>query len=229
MDDIRPHMLNFLENHDEQRIASRFFAGDAHRALPALVVSASMGTSPFMVYAGQELGEAAADAEGFSGADGRTSIFDYWSVPSLRKLLRGVRCFTAAEKRLYDYYRRVISLQNAEPALREGSFFDLMYAQPAAASGGGSPGFYAFLRKSEGQAVLVVANFGAEAADVELVIPQHAFDCLKMSPGTKCFRDLLTDGALLEAPFSPEQPFCITLPAHGSRLLAFDEPADAAG
>ncbi|MBR1733063.1 MAG: alpha-amylase [Alloprevotella sp.] len=229
VDDIRPHMLNFLENHDEQRIASRFFAGDAHRALPALVVSASMGTSPFMVYAGQELGEAAADAEGFSGADGRTSIFDYWSVPSLRKLLRGVRCFTAAEKRLYDYYRRVISLQNAEPALREGSFFDLMYAQPAAASGGGSPGFYAFLRKSEGQAVLVVANFGAEAADVELVIPQHAFDCLKMSPGTKCFRDLLTDGALLEAPFSPEQPFCITLPAHGSRLLAFDEPADAAG
>ena len=33
-----------------------------------------------MIYAGQELGEKAEDAEGFSGHDGRTTIFDYWSI-----------------------------------------------------------------------------------------------------------------------------------------------------
>ena len=77
VNDIQGHMLNFLENHDEQRIASDFFAGDARKALPALVVSACMNTNPMMVYFGQELGERGMDCEGFSGQDGRTTIFDY--------------------------------------------------------------------------------------------------------------------------------------------------------
>ena len=34
----------------------------------------------------RSLGEASAEAEGFSGADGKTTIFDYWSVASLRRL-----------------------------------------------------------------------------------------------------------------------------------------------
>ena len=107
IDDIRPHMLNFLENHDEQRIASAFFAGDARKALPALVVSAMMGTSAFMVYAGQEIGEPAMEAEGFSGSDGRTTIFDYWSVASLRKLTakKPEAQLTKQEKELYNCYR----------------------------------------------------------------------------------------------------------------------------
>ena len=85
-DDIREHMLYFLENHDEQRIASDFFCGDAAKALPGLVVAACIGKNPLMIYAGQELGERGMDAEGFSGKDGRTTIFDYWSPETLRKL-----------------------------------------------------------------------------------------------------------------------------------------------
>ena len=85
-DDIKDHMLYFLENHDEQRIASDFFCGDADKAIPALAVAAFIGNNPLMVYAGQEIGEKGMDAEGFSGKDGRTTIFDYWSVSSLRKL-----------------------------------------------------------------------------------------------------------------------------------------------
>ena len=81
-DDIREHMLYFLENHDEQRIASDFFCGDAAKALPGLVVAACIGKNPLMIYAGQELGERGMDAEGFSGKDGRTTIFDYWSPKS---------------------------------------------------------------------------------------------------------------------------------------------------
>ena len=67
-------MLNFLENHDEQRFASDQFAGDADKVLPALVVSSMMNTGPMMIYFGQELGERAEDAEGFSGKDGRSTI-----------------------------------------------------------------------------------------------------------------------------------------------------------
>ena len=84
VDDIHAQMLNFLENHDEQRIASDFYAGDAWKAIPALVVSATLYKNPMMIYAGQELGERGMDTEGFSGLDGRTTIFDYWSVESLR-------------------------------------------------------------------------------------------------------------------------------------------------
>ena len=78
-DDIRDRMLYFLENHDEQRIASDFFCGDARKALPAMMVSAWLRTNPVMVYAGQEWGERGMDHEGFSGVDGRSTIFDYWT------------------------------------------------------------------------------------------------------------------------------------------------------
>ena len=77
-DDIRNHMLYFLENHDEQRIASDFFAGKAEKGIPGLIVSVLLQQNPFMLYAGQEYGERGMDEEGFSGKDGRTTIFDYW-------------------------------------------------------------------------------------------------------------------------------------------------------
>ena len=83
VDDILPEMLYFLENHDEQRIASDFFCGSAERSLPAFMVCAWLHSNPVMLYAGQEFGERGMDAEGFSGLDGRTTIFDYWAVKSV--------------------------------------------------------------------------------------------------------------------------------------------------
>ena len=80
-------MLNFLENHDEQRIASDYFGRKRlEKPSPAMIVSACMNTNPVMIYFGQELGEHGMDTEGFSGRDGRTTIFDYWSVDSIRRL-----------------------------------------------------------------------------------------------------------------------------------------------
>lgn len=86
---IEKRMLNFLENHDEQRIASDYFAGNGSKAIPAMIVSACMNTNPVMIYFGQELGEHGMDTEGFSGRDGRTTIFDYWSVDSIRRWRNG--------------------------------------------------------------------------------------------------------------------------------------------
>ena len=86
---IENRMLNFLENHDEQRIASDFFAEDPQKAVPALIISSMISQSPMMVYCGQEFGEKGMDEEGFSGRDGRTTIFDYWTVDSISKWING--------------------------------------------------------------------------------------------------------------------------------------------
>ena len=95
-------MLYFLENHDEQRIACDFFAADGRKAVPALIVSALLGKNAFMLYAGEEYGERGMDREGFSGHDGRTTIFDYWSIDTLCRTDSGE--LTADEQSLYEQY-----------------------------------------------------------------------------------------------------------------------------
>ena len=114
VNDIQSHMLNFLENHDEQRIASEFFIGDAKRAFPAMIVSACMNTNPMMVYCGQELGEQGMEHEGFSGRDGRTTIFDYWSVDTIRRWNNEGKftqtLLTKEEKSIRKFYKTLLNL-----------------------------------------------------------------------------------------------------------------------
>ncbi len=186
VDGIGDHMLNFLENHDEQRIASQQFLGAPEQALPALVVSATMSRCPFMLYAGQELGEPATDAEGYSGHDGRTTIFDYWSVPTLRRWHLGKS--TADERRLRSIYRKVLLLCNKEKTLARGGFFDLMYVNQDTLN---TTRQYAYLRHCDGEMTLVVANFGDEPMDSSVRIPQHALDIAQIPHGTYACHDLL--------------------------------------
>ena len=180
---IEKRMLNFLENHDEQRIASDFFAGNPRKAIPALIVSACMNTNPVMIYFGQELGEPGMDAEGFSGRDGRTTIFDYWSVDTIRRWRNGGKfdgkLLNAEEKYLQAVYQRVLNLCNEEAAIREGLFYDLTYAN--------INGWrfnehrqYTFLRKHEREVQLFVVNFEQSPADVAVNLPAHAFDYLQL-------------------------------------------------
>lgn len=217
VDDIRDNMLNFLENHDEQRIASPFFAGSAEKARPAFVVSALLDRAATMVYGGQEVGEKGMDKEGFSGEDGRTTIFDYWGVKGLQALQR--QELSLEERQLYDFYQRIVCFARDNKAIAEGESFDLMYVNPH------SPAFnpdkqYAFLRKQGRDAVLVVANFDNEARQVEINIPQHAFDFLKLRSGTKTATDILTDAATSFL-LSPTVPVTITVPANNATVLHF--------
>ena len=128
VDDIKEHMLYFLENHDELRIASDFLAGDARRGIPAAIVSVLMNSNPFMLYAGQEFGERGMDKEGFSGLDGRTTIFDYWTVPTLYNGYVNRRKLSEDEKALEKTYSLLLNMANNEKAVSNGLFFDLMYA-----------------------------------------------------------------------------------------------------
>ncbi len=184
-DDIKNHMLYFLENHDEQRIASDFFAGEGRKAVPALVANVLMQQNPFMIYAGQEYGERAMDEEGFSGRDGRTTIFDYWVVDSFADAK--LNKLNDDQRELFDIYNKVMNIAQKEKVVADGLFFDLMYAN------GAYQRQYAFIRHTPKESLLVAVNFEDMPVDMALTIPAHAFDILNIEEGTKKAIDLLTD------------------------------------
>ncbi len=211
-DDIRDHMLYFLENHDEQRVASDFFAGDGRRGLPGHLVSVLLQRNPYMLYAGQEFGERGMESEGFSGKDGRTTIFDYWSVGSTWRGYFERRKLKKEERALSSDYQKILQMANGEKAVREGETFDLMYVNPQLADKQ-----YAFLRKAEEELLIIVANFADNAAETELVIPQHAFDFLQIPKQEVTATDLL-DGSDLKIILRPEQPIHMVVPPLGGRV-----------
>ena len=184
-DDIRDHMLYFLENHDEQRVASGFFAGTGSKGIPGLVVSALLQQNPLMIYAGQEYGERGMDKEGFSGHDGRTTIFDYWSVDTLVRA--ATRKLTAEEKALKKIYNKVCQIAVTEKAAVDGACFDLMYVN------GHLHRQYAFIRKAGSEMLLVVANFDELPVRIDVTIPAHAFDFLKIKEKNATTIELLSD------------------------------------
>lgn len=183
-DDIRDHMLYFLENHDEQRIASDFFAANAQKGVPAMLASVLLQQNPFMLYAGEEYGERGMDHEGFSGNDGRTTIFDYWSIDTLCRAAD--KKLTDEEKALYDIHVKAMQLARQEKAVSDGLFFDLMYVN------GHLQRQYAFLRRVEGELLLVAVNFEPHDVTIDVNVPAHAFEYLSMQEKVVIGTDLLT-------------------------------------
>ena len=183
-DDIRDHMLYFLENHDEQRVASDFFAGDGKKGVPAMIASVLMQQNPFMLYAGEEYGERGMDREGFSGNDGRTTIFDYWSIDTLCRAAQ--KKLTKDEQQLFDIHKKTLLIARKEKAVTEGVFFDLMYVNQHLQRQ------YVFLRKAGKDLLIVAVNFDDQDVDIDVHIPAHAFDYLKMKDADVTATDLLT-------------------------------------
>ncbi len=221
VDDIKDHMLNFLENHDEQRIASYQKAGDASHVLPALVVSATLTTCPFMLYAGQELGEKGMGAQGYSGDDGRTSIFDYCSVPTLRRWYNGGKCnlsrLSPAERQLRHTYQQVLKIATSEKAIAMGELFDLMYVN----MGNLDPGkHYVYLRHYNAETLVVAVNFGGNAAHIDIDLPEHAFDYLHLASGTYKMKELLTKQER-EAKIASESKLHLDIEPHGAVIWKF--------
>ena len=162
--DRQPRMLNFLENHDEQRVTSDFFLGDGRKAMAPLTVSLLFNTAPFMIYFGQEYGERGMQEEGYSGRDGRTSIFDYCSLSGEK------------DEELYTRYKELTALA-ASPLFAEGKTYDLMWLNPASDHFDPARQF-AFMRGHDGKGALVVANFADHPVNVRLNITQDAFNYL---------------------------------------------------
>lgn len=224
LEGIQSHMLNFLENHDEQRLASDFFAKDPSAGISGLMVSALMNTNPMMIYSGQELGERGMDEEGFSGLDGRTTIFDYWSVSTLRNWKNGGKYdggkLTEKQKQLRQQYAAILNIAKNEPAITQGSFFDLMYTNEKNRFFN-NRNQYAFLRKHKNEVILVVANFTHSEQNVWVNIPEDAFKALDIKDNEAAMlKDLLT-GTETISTLTTAWPFKVKLEACSGKVLKF--------
>ena len=181
--DLQPYMLNFLENHDEQRFASDFFGCDARNSYAALYTALYLNNAPFMLYAGEEVGERGMDNEGFSGRDGRTSIFDWWAPSSLTRLYKYIHgekeALAPEEESMLDTYRKALKFAAEDNAVSKGTVYDLCYCNYA--SDGFNPDrHFAFLRDFEDETLLIVCNFSKNDAEMRISIPEHAFNWMKM-------------------------------------------------
>ena len=177
-------MLRFMENHDELRLASEYFVGDAFKALPAVAMAALMNRGPFMIYNGQESGENAKGAPGFSGDDGRTSIFDYTVMPKHQNWMADGRFdgsdFTDEQKRLFNFYSKLLNFRLNSSAINKGAFYDLMWVNPWYSNF--DPQYvYAFLRYHDEDRLLVVVNFNQnESRYCEVKISEDAVEYMRL-------------------------------------------------
>ena len=195
---IDEHMLRFMENHDEQRIACPDFAGNPWLAVPGMIVTAALNRGPVMIYFGQEVGEPALSAEGFSGSDGRTSIFDYWGVPQHQKWLNDGKLdggqLSDDQKRLREFYGRLLNAVRENEALRNGEFWELMVANEH------QPGFdqrlYIFLRYTDKQRILVITNFNRDERRIQVLLAADLINKLQISGKTE-FTDLMSGTKLV--------------------------------
>lgn len=186
LSDIEPHMLHFLDNHDEQRIPCAEFAGSAEAALPAMVVSATISNAPTMLYFGQELGETGEEHAGF-GQPTRTSIFDYIGVPSHQRWMNNGAFdggqSTEPELTLRRFYQNLMCFVQRSPAM-SGSRLSLDI-QRDESHGELRHKLYGYWRENKGNAALVLVNFDAHQASSEpITIPAEAIKALELIDGT---------------------------------------------
>lgn len=217
---IDERMLRFMENHDEYRIASGAFAGDAWLAIPGMIVTATLSVGPVMIYAGQEVGEPAAGSEGFSGNDGRTTIFDYWGIPNLQKWVNNGKFdggqLDAGQKALRFFYHKLLQTVREYEALRLGHFYELMLANEHSA--GFDARVYAYLRYTGKQRVLIIVNFNRELRTLNVKLPADLQEQFKLQ-GEVTFTDLLSDAEFAADDISAG--LNITMPPSSGLMLSF--------
>jgi glycosidase len=205
---INHNMLHFMENHDEQRIASRFFAGDPWKAIPAMVVSATLDRGAVMIYFGQEVGEPAAGNEGYQGDDGRTTIYDYWGVPEHQKWM-GRGTFTgdslsAEQKQLRMFYADLLNISTHNAAIVSGEYADLTAHNQSVKNF--TDKIHAFVRYSGEERLLIVTSFSNETQNIKVQIPQAIATQMGLDAGNVYIaRDLLWRDA--EVGFSADFTF----------------------
>jgi glycosidase len=215
-------MLRFLENHDEVRIASNHFAGNAWLALPAMIVSATISPGPVMVYNGQEVGEPAEGTTGFSSSDGRSSIFDYCSMPEHIKWLNNGKMdggkLSNGQKALRTFYSHLLSITANRAAIRNGAFYDLLYLNDQ--ERGFNNKVYPYLRYINQDRLLIIANFNREEVKLQLKFPEdllHQFGIA--TPGNYVFTDLLTQNHIPAA--NLQEGFRINIEGTCGVILSF--------
>jgi glycosidase len=177
---IERNMLTFLENHDEQRFASVWFVGVPEKAIPVMTLAATLHPSPVMIFFGQEVGAKALGASGFSGDDGRTSIFDYTHVPEIRQWINNARfdggLLTPEQVKLRNFYSNLLNICNSEEAIGNGRFGNLFECN----ANGKSVGFnqymnYAFVRYTDSNRLIIFITIDCIAPDLYIKLSENLF------------------------------------------------------
>ena len=193
MMDIEHHMLHFLDNHDEQRLASPEFAGSGERGKPLMVVSTTLSSSPTMIYFGQEVGEPGKEDAGF-GTHSRTSIFDYIGVPHHQRWMNNGKFdggqLSSSEKELRDFYKRLLNFSLKSSALM-GGYQEIQGANRNIVQGYDKD-LYTFARWSKEEQLIVVANFSSTiASNYEMRVPADLLEKWNIKDGTYTLVDQL--------------------------------------
>ncbi|MFA0112301.1 alpha-amylase family protein [Vibrio sp. 10N.261.46.E11] len=186
MMDIEHHMMHFLDNHDEQRVASPEFIGNPHIAKPAMLVSALLSSSPTMIYFGQEVGEPGTENAGF-GQPSRTSIFDYIGVPQHQKWMNGGKFdggqLNDDEKQLRLFYQQVMTFSLNHSSMT-GAYQDLHQSNQL------SDSVYAFLRFDNQELVIAAANFSQSKTDhIQLKVTAEVIQKLGIADGSYTLKE----------------------------------------
>nr|WP_315182966.1 alpha-amylase family glycosyl hydrolase [uncultured Flavobacterium sp.] len=200
MADIEHHMLHFLDNHDEQRLASPEFAGTPEKGKPLMVVSATISTSPTMIYFGQEVGEAGNENGGF-GTHSRTSIFDYVGVPNHQRWMNEGKFdggqLSQSEKDLRDFYKKLLNFTLNSTALM-GQYQEI-HGLNRYATEGYFPEVYSYVRWSDTEKLIVIANFSSEhTSHFELKIPKDVIQKWNLKDGNYTITDQLYQKSSLQ-------------------------------
>lgn len=218
--DINHHMLHFIENHDEQRVASRFFAGDIWKAAPAMVVSATIDRGPVMIYFGQEVGEPGAGSAGFQNNDGRTTIYDYWGVPEHQKWMNEGKFdggqLSLEQKQLRQFYADLLTLAGNNPAFISGQYLDLTYHNINLKNF--SDKIHAFIRFNDQEKFLILTSFNEKNETIKVQIPENVAEAMGMDRQQLYIaRDMLWKEA--EVGFDQDHTFQITLKPFSSYIF----------
>ena len=179
-----------------------------------MIVAATLNQCPVMIYSGQELGERGMDMEGFSGIDGRTTIFDYWGIKSIQAWANKGKfdgaSMSEAQQEIRAFYQRLLTLARDDKAIQKGKMYDITYAQ---GEGFNKQQHYAFLRHATGETLLVVVNFHDREEELTVRIPNDAFVYLGLEGKANAQATDLFGGEKISMSFTPDSQIKIVLPA----------------
>lgn len=221
---INERMLHFLENHDEQRLASKFFAGDPWKAVPAMAVSALIDRGPIMIYFGQEVGEPGLGDKGFGGEDGRTTIYDYWGVPEHQKWVNNKLYdgggLSDEQKQLRQFYGDILNFARTNPAIAAGDYIDLTTANVQ--EGRSSDRVVVFGRVSGDERLVIVAGFNEKLERIKVRLTQEAVTKFGLqSKVTYVGRDLLRSGT--DVGLNEQFEFEVDVPPYSAFIFKIKE------